>query len=136
VTKGRNHEITKSSFRDTASHRAFRGSGKTGSRYSYRPGRQPPNPQEKRPAQDRPRKVLYKEKWNGREGPQPGHTTSKKLSERGPNRRSRAYLTAAHDLVLRRSQFRQREGSAAVQLLRADAHLGAEAEFCAVGEAS
>ena len=44
-------------------------------------------------------------------------------------------LPHSHDLVLRRSEFRQREGSPAVQLLRADPHLGAEAEFCAVGEA-
>ena len=37
-----------------------------------------------------------------------------------------AHLSNADNLVLRRCKLRQRERSAAVQLLRADAHLGAE----------
>src|SRR3954471_21930602 len=45
------------------------------------------------------------------------------------------HLPRSHNLILRRSQFLQCKGSAAMQLLRADAHLRAEAEFSAVGEA-
>jgi hypothetical protein len=45
------------------------------------------------------------------------------------------HLPRPHNLVLRRSKLGQRERSAAVQFLGADAHLGAEAEFRAIGEA-
>jgi hypothetical protein len=46
------------------------------------------------------------------------------------------HLACSHDLVLRRSEFRERERAAAVEFLGADAHLGAEAKFCAIGETS
>ena len=45
------------------------------------------------------------------------------------------HLPGPDNLVFRRREFRQGEGAAAVEFLGADAHLGAEAEFCAVGEA-
>src|ERR1700683_3477936 len=46
------------------------------------------------------------------------------------------YLSRSDNFIFRRSQLRQSKGSAAVQFLRADAHLGTETEFSAVGEAS
>src|ERR1700733_251277 len=46
------------------------------------------------------------------------------------------YLSRSDNFIFRRSQLRQSKGTAAVQFLRADAHLGTETEFSAVGEAS
>lgn len=45
-----------------------------------------------------------------------------------------SYLPCPDNLVFRRSELRQREGATAMELLRADAHLGTEAEFTAIGE--
>src|SRR5215471_17300044 len=45
-------------------------------------------------------------------------------------------LPAADDLILRRGQLAKRKRPPAMQLLGADAHLGAEAEFASVGKAS
>src|ERR1700693_5421945 len=47
-----------------------------------------------------------------------------------------SYLPGPHNLVLRRSEFCQREGAAAVEFLSADAHLGAEAELGAISKTS
>src|SRR5215469_5799375 len=44
-------------------------------------------------------------------------------------------LAGANDFVLRGGQLGQSEGAAAVEFLGADAHLGTETEFAAVGEA-
>src|ERR1700722_14440877 len=57
-----------------------------------------------------------------------------RLRRKQPSCGKLPHLPGPNNFILRTSQFHKCERAAAVKFLRADAHLGAEAEFSAIGE--